>query len=183
MPFLVLGQYTPEESTQKKNPMSNLSFKDRVYWTGNVGFNFYNRVLYLNISPQVGYKITPNFSAGLGVRYVYIGSNYYQFKTTIYGGNAFMRYNLGQSFFAYSEYEKLRSYDFNPNSSNYGNRAPANMFFIGAGYSSRIGTTSRLNLMLLYDVIQSPNSPYQNSYMFGPLGPPIIYRISFSFGI
>lgn len=183
MPFIIIGQYTSEESKKKKNPMSELSFKDRTYFTGNVGINFFNRVLYLNLSPQVGYKFTQKLSAGAGIRYVYIGSNYYQFKTTIYGGNTFLRYNLNQSFFAYAQYERLRSYDFNPNSSNYGKRAPADMLFVGAGYSSRLGANSSINFMLLYDVIQSPNSPYQNSYMFGPVGPPIVYRISFGFGI
>jgi len=182
-PLAFFGQYTSEESSEKKNPLSNLSFKDRLYWTGNIGLNYYNSVFYLNLSPQVGYRFTQKFSAGVGARYVYIGSNYYQFKTTIYGGNAFTRYNLTDNLFAHAEFERLRSYDFNPNSTNYGGRAMANMLFVGAGYSNRIGGNGSVNIMLLYDAFQSPNSPYQNSYLFGPLGPPIIYRLSFGFGI
>lgn len=182
------GQYTSEESDQKINPLSKLSFKDRLYTGGNVGFNIQsdlNGVPWVSFeaSPYVGYRITQKYSAGVGAKYMYKGAKQYDVNWSVYGGNIFNRFLFNESLFGHAEFEILRAYDQNPNSSNYFERALAPMLFAGAGYSSSIGGTVNVQLMILYDFIDHVNSPYRSGYLFGFNGPPLIYRIGISIGM
>mgnify|MGYP000847665123 FL=1 len=181
------GQYTSEESDEKTNPLSKLSFKDRLYTGGNVAFNIANisgiPIYFFETSPFVGYKVTQQFSLGIGAKYIYIGSKQANFKYSIYGGNIFSRYKFTESLYAHAEIEVLRAYNLDPNSTSQGDRATVPMLFAGAGYNYSIGGTVNLQIMLLYDFIDNISSPYQGSFMFGALGPPIIYRIGISIGM
>jgi len=181
------GQYTSEESGEKTNPLSKLSFKDRLYTGGNVAFNIASDrgipIYFFETSPFVGYKVDQKFSVGLGAKYIYIGSKQANFKYSVYGGNIFSRYKFTESLYAHAEFEVLRAYNLDPNSTSQNVRATVPMFFAGAGYNYSIGGAVNLQIMLLYDFINSINSPYQGNFMFGALGPPIIYRIGISIGM
>lgn len=181
------GQYTSEESNEKTNPLGKLPFKDRLYTGGNIAFNVQSisgiPIYFFETSPFVGYRITPKFSVGVGAKYIYIGSKQANFKYSVFGGNIFSRYKFTENLFAHTEFEVLRAYNLDPNSSSQGERATVPMFFVGAGYNYSIGGTATLQIMLLYDFINNINSPYQGSFMFGSLGPPLIYRIGVSFGM
>jgi len=181
------GQYTSEESNEKTNPLSKLSFKDRLYTGGNVAFNIASDrgipIYFFETSPFVGYKVDQKFSVGLGAKYIYIGSKQANFKYSVYGGNIFSRYKFTESLYAHAEFEVLRAYNLDPNSTSQNVRATVPMFFAGAGYNYSIGGAVNLQIMLLYDFINSINSPYQGNFMFGALGPPIIYRIGISIGM
>ena len=181
------GQYTSEESNEKTNPLSKLSFKDRLYTGGNVAFNIASDrgipIYFFETSPFVGYKVDQKFSVGLGAKYIYIGSKQANFTYSVYGGNIFSRYKFTESLYGHAEFEVLRAYNLDPNSTSQGDRANVPMFFVGAGYNYSIGGAVNLQIMLLYDVINNINSPYQGNFMFGALGPPIIYRVGISIGI
>jgi len=187
------GQYTSEESDERINPLSKLSFKDRLYTGGNIAFNIANisgiPIYFFETAPFVGYKVTPQFSLGVGAKYIYIGSKQANFKYSVYGGNLFSRYKFNESLYAHAEFELLRAYYLDPNlpicptCPKTGDRANVPMFFAGAGYNYSIGGAVNLQIMLLYDFINSINSPYQGNFMFGALGPPIIYRIGISIGM
>ena len=181
------GQYTSEESDESINPLSKLSFKDRLYTGGNIAFNIASisgiPIYFFETSPFVGYKVTQQFSLGLGTKYIYIGSKQANLKYSVYGGNLFSRYKFTESLYAHAEFEVLRAYNLDPNSIFQGDRATVPMLFAGAGYNYSIGGTVNLQIMLLYDIINNVNSPYQGNFMFGALGPPIIYRIGISIGM
>jgi hypothetical protein len=181
------AQYTSEESDEKPNPLSKLSFKDRLYTGGNVAFNATSisgiPIYFFETSPFVGYKVNQKLSVGLGAKYIYIGSKQANFKYSVYGGNIFSRYKFTESLFAHAEFEVLRAYNLDPNSTSQNERATVPMLFAGAGYNYVIGGTLNLQIMLLYDFIDNINSPYQGSFMFGSLGPPIIYRVGVSIGM
>ena len=181
------GQYTSEESDEKTNPLSKLSFKDRLYTGGNVAFNIASDrgipIYFFETSPFLGYKVDQKFSVGLGAKYIYIGSKQANFTYSVYGGNIFSRYKFTESLFAHAEFEVLRAYNLDPNSTSQNVRATVPMLFAGAGYNYSIGGTVNLQIMLLYDFIDNINSPYQGSFMFGALGPPIIYRVGISIGM
>jgi len=178
------SQYTSEESNQKeKNPLSKLQFKDRLYTGGNVAFSAQNSWFFVEASPYVGYRVTHNYSVGLGAKYIYVGSRQQGVNWSIYGGSLFNRYKFNESLFAHAEFEFLRAYDLNPNSPNYYARDYAKMFFIGAGYNSSIGGAASIQIMVLYDLIDDVNSPYQSNYLFGPVGPPIVYRVGINIGM
>jgi hypothetical protein len=141
--------------------------------------------MYVEIAPVLGYKITDNLSVGVSAKYIYWGainqsSNFQSYK--YYGGGVFGRYKLTESILATVEYELLNVQDLNPNSGNYGERTLSNVFLLGAGYRNEIMDNVHLQLFLLYDVIDDPNSPYRYNYLFGPNGIPVIYRIGFSVG-
>ena len=181
------GQYTSEESDEKTNPLSKLSFKDRLYTGGNIAFNIASDrgipIYFFETSPFLGYKVDQKFSVGLGAKYIYIGSKQANFTYSVYGGNIFSRYKFTESLFAHAEFEVLRAYNLDPNSTSQNVRATVPMLFAGAGYNYSIGGTVNLQIMLLYDFIDNINSPYQGSFMFGALGPPIIYRVGISIGM
>ncbi len=174
------SQYTSEESGKRENPMKELSFYDRLYTGGNMGFNVANSWVFLELSPYVGYRVTEDFSVGVGAKYLYYGSKQWGIRYTIYGGGVFSRYAFTENLFAHAEFERLSVPTFN---STINERVNANMLFAGAGYSNMLGARSSVQILLLYDFIQDPYSPYIGSYIFGPQGPPIIYRLGFSFGI
>ena len=120
---------------------------------------------------------------GLGAKYIYIGSKQANFKYSVYGGNIFSRYKFTESLFAHAEFEVLRAYNLDPNSTSQNDRATVPMLFAGAGYNYSIGGAVNLQIMLLYDFIDNINSPYQGSLCLDALGPPIIYRVGISIGM
>ena len=91
----------------------------------------------------------------------------------MYGGSVFARYNILENLFAYTEYEILNLDAPDPLNPYRLRRTNVTSVFVGGGYRQMLGNNSSLNLMLLYNLNESTNSPYQN---------PII-RIGFGFGI
>ena len=165
------------ESFQENTPIS-----DKIYAGGNMSFNIYNSWILFEAAPFVGYKVTPEFSLGTGIKYIYIGNPQFDIKQSYYGGNIFSRYKFTDNFMAHVEFEVLRVYELNPIKLNYLERTNASMFNLGAAYSSALGSNGSVQIMLLYDLINDYNSPYRSYYIFGSNGPPILYRIGFSFG-
>lgn len=199
MIFLSVGtpfaQYTSEDAepyndstSTNKNPLNKLRFKDRLYTGGNMNLGVSNGILFFMANPIVGYRINQKLSAGIGGKYVYFGalgnsSSVPNFSSKIYGGSLFSKYLFTDNLFAHTELELLNAYNLNPNSPDYGDRALAKMFMAGGGYSYRLGPNASFQIMLLYDFINDVNSPYKYNYVFGPVGPPIIYRIGFVIGL
>ena len=170
------------ENSSQHNQLSNQSFSERLFGGGNISFNIYNGWILLDASPFLGYKITPKYSAGLGLKYIYRGFPEQHINQSYYGGNIFSRYQFTRNFLAHAEYEILRVYDIKPVSVTYGERTLASMFYLGGAYSTSIGGTATVQIMLLYDLINDYNSPYRPYYIFGSSGPPILYRVGFSVG-
>jgi len=170
------------ENTSQTNPLNNKSFSERLYGGGNISFNIYNGWILLDASPFVGYRVTPKYSAGVGVKYIYRGYPEMDINQSYYGGNLFSRYQLTHNFLAHAEYELLRVYDIKPVSTTYGERTLASMFYLGGAYSTSLGGSATVQIMLLYDLINDYNSPYRTYYIFGSSGPPILYRVGFSVG-
>lgn len=176
------GQDPTQEPKPRTSSPSNFqnensnksSFTDRLFTGGDVSLQFGNQT-YIQIAPLLGYRVTDQFSAGITGKYIYYSytDSYsaYKYKTNIYGGGVFMRYNVTQELFLHSEYEGL-SIEV-PFSVYQLKRRIVSALFLGGGYRQFIGESSSLNLMLLYDVIGDQYSPYQN---------PII-RIGFDFGL
>lgn len=172
------AQYTKEdEKPDKENPLADTPFKDRLFTGGNLGFGVSNNILYLDVSPIIGYKVTEKLGAGIGLRYSLIRNMFSKVNYTNYGGSVFARYKVIPQVFLHAELEGLRSYDYSSASLK---RAMAYMGFVGAGYS--IGEGFSFSLTVLYDLINHPNSPYQSTYLLGPAGPPVIIRGGFTIG-
>jgi len=150
------------------------SFKDRIYFGGNFGLQF-GSITAIDVSPIVGYMITPKLSGGVGITYQYLKYkdryNNASFSTNIYGGKVFGRYNLTQQFFAHSEYEVLSLEYFNVGEAR---RQRINVpgFFIGGGYFQPIGERAGISITALYNLLHDElRSPYRS---------PIVLRVGFN---
>jgi hypothetical protein len=97
---------------KEKTPQPKEEF-ERWYYGGNVGFNFLNSGFAGNISPMVGYRLTPKFSVGGGVLLTGVSQQVqatnnkaYDLLYGQYGGRAFTRYVLFDGVFAHGEFEQ-----------------------------------------------------------------------------
>jgi hypothetical protein len=93
---------------------------------------------------------------GIGVNYIYTSVGGY--SENIYGGSIWTRAYIQKALIAHSEFEVLRR----EASDQFGNSASATVpvWLVGAGYNS--GGRVRFSAMIMYDLIQDPNSPYNN---------------------
>lgn len=99
--------------------------------------------------------------------------------TTIYGGGAFFHARFYDALFVGTEIELLKS----PTAYYLAqaNSAWVPTAFIGGGFSKEFNESWRLNLGIFYDVVNSPSSPFFNSYMIvreNGSRVPLIYRLA-----
>lgn len=142
------------------------SFKERLYFGGNLGLNF-GDIVFIEVSPLVGYMLSNKASVGTGVIYQYLEFRRPSFSTSIYGGRVFGRYNLFESLFAYAEYEALNLQFINRDNQIIREWVPG--LLVGGGYFIRFGSRQRsgLNVMVLYNLLHDPlRSPYPSDIIF-----------------
>jgi len=170
--LLCLTTFSSIAQTTESNIGEN--WTDRIYVGGNLGFSF-GTVTYIEVAPLVGYRITNNWSAGLGGRYTYYKDNYYfpPYETSIYGAMAFTRYNIYKGIFAEADFEANNFEVYQPVFDTFGNfirydteRKWVPSLLLGGGYSQSIGGKSAFYISILYDVLQNPNSPYYGQPVF-----------------
>ena len=170
---------------QSEDEWADIRPIDRLFFGGNFGLMF-GTVTNIEISPLVGYYLTPRLAAGGGTRFEYYRDKgyYAPYQTTIYGANLFSRYtiirNLGEGLniglntgiFAQVEYEALsldRAY-FEPPYTEEG-RFWVHSVLVGGGFIQPIGRRSAFILTVLYNLNETARSPYSN---------PIV-RVGFTF--
>ena len=166
-----------DSTDQTKEPFS---LKDKLFWGGNFGLAFGTNS-YVDISPKLGYKLTEKLSAGIGLKYQYIGYNdphsNYKESFSFYGGSVFSRYNLTNELFLMGEYESLNIKNFWI--SNYGGWT--DFFLVGAGYHHNFGGVSAVFAQVMYDVLENPLLPV--FYWTPRYDLPVIIRFGVTFGI
>lgn len=137
---------------------------------GGVGLQFGDYTV-INVSPQVGYRLTPYFTAGAGVSYTYFkdedrfGNDY---KASYFGMNIFGRFYPIQYLVLSVQPEASRmwrSYDTSNGKEKSNEFVPS--VLLGGGV--RLGPVTA---MIQYDVIQDKNSPYSDK---------IFYSIGYTF--
>lgn len=168
--FILFSEASAQAPSMKED------FWDKVYFGGNFGLQFGNQTV-IDINPLIGYRLTDKLSVGTSITYIYYKVTdpyniYPTYSTNIYGASLFTRYFLLENIFAHVEGEVLNLEVPNYFLHRY-ERQNVFGFYVGGGYRQEIGDRSSLNIMLLYNLNQDRNSPYQN---------PII-RIGFGFGI
>lgn len=158
---------------QLENPNSaKSSFASRLYFGGGLGLQI-GSITLIEVSPLVGYKITPKFSVGLSPTYKYYKYNDYygNQKTNVFGGSLFSRYVIWNNIFAHVEYESLY---YNVKVPGYDvAKKHFDSFFMGGGYNQPIGMNSAMYVLALWNLNDTPDSPYIN---------PVI-RVGFSVGL
>ena len=185
--LIMVGMFTT--SIRASGFQEELTLRDRLFFGGNFGLQL-GTVTNIEVSPIIGYKITPRLSGGLGIRYEFYKDSrnipgYIPFETNILGGNLFSRYiliqnieeviglGLNASILVQAEYELLsleRQYFEVPSTLDEG-RFPLHSVLLGGGLYQPVGRRSGLVLMVLWNLNQTASSPYSN---------PII-RLGFNF--
>ncbi len=141
--------------------------QSKVYYGGNIGFNFWNDYFYLSVQPLIGYKVSPKFSVGGKLSYSYINDKRVDpsFDSHNFGGSAFARYRVTpqiymHSEFVYASFDQISGFDFQKNEWN-SIRVWVPFLLLGGGLSQHVGPNVWLFAEVLFDVIQDSNSPYK----------------------
>lgn len=159
---------------------------DGFFGASNFGGSF-------GLGPKFGFVMNENFVLGPSFRFQRAWSTpAYQtqgFSYNNYGGGFFMHGRYNNIVFGGLEAEVLYNQNaFIDTSAVFKKTVPT--VFICAGFSREFSEIVRLNVGLYYDVINSLNSPYRNSYFLtvkdaatGQIVKriPLMYRISFFF--
>jgi hypothetical protein len=141
--------FNPPEPKKEKEKKPFWSW-DKVYGGGGIGLSFGNRITFINLSPQVGYKITEKYSAGFGITYIYVQDRGFTpaYSLNIFGGNIFNRYLITNFLFAHAEYEIING----PWNLPYSNKR-FNLYnvWLGGGLRQSAGHSS-LNIVALWNL-------------------------------
>ncbi len=157
------------------------SITDRLVFGGNLGLGYSNG-WQINAAPTVGYKITRQFIAGVGVTYLYsdFDNPFSGLRSTqsAVGGRVFGQHLLFQNIYAIAEFEyldytiKLRDQLDNILSES---ELDGTGFFVGGGYTSSFGRGLGVGIEVLYNLTyDSFNSPYAS---------PLVIRGGLMFGL
>lgn len=156
-------------------PAPKKRFRDRIYIGGNLGLQFGTTTV-VNLSPQVGYRVTDKFIPGVGVTYIYYSEkNPYtntRYETNIYGGDIFAKYFFTDNLFGHVEGEQLNREVYDPFLAEF-RRVWVPSLYAGGGYSYSIGGRASIELLILFELLQDRYGPYYHSN-------PVI-RIGFGF--
>ncbi|PKP47132.1 MAG: hypothetical protein CVT95_06040, partial [Bacteroidetes bacterium HGW-Bacteroidetes-12] len=121
--------------TKNKTQPQGFSW-DKVTIGGNFGATF-GDIVYVELSPQIGYYLTENIVVGVGGNYVYYEEKRINFSTSIYGGRVFGQYIFSElPFLAHVEGELINVPDFNNTRLNIYN------FYVGGGLKQQFGNNS-----------------------------------------
>ncbi|MFM7016813.1 MAG: hypothetical protein ACKOX3_10855 [Bacteroidota bacterium] len=148
---------------QEKSSLSDVPFKDRLFYGGNIGLNF-GTVTYIYLAPTIGYKITDKLGAGVGPSYSYLNdkryANYY-YETSTYGGRVFAQYKVHPQVLLYGEYEVINAEVPNLNQSKL-IRTNIESLLLGGGYVTPINDHSSFVIMGLWNFSSSIYTIYEN---------------------
>jgi hypothetical protein len=160
------------------------SLKDRIFFGGGFGAGF-GDVTFVNVTPTIGYRVTPKLSTGLNFTYQFTTFDYYyangrkeSFTGNDYGVGVFARQMLFGPIFLQAEYEYLNYQGLYFDGSEY--RAGFNSIMAGAGISQPIGSKAFLFFTVLYNFSYAGFDTY-NAYR-SPYDSPWVIRIGITGG-
>ena len=140
-------------SAESKPKKEKSEFAERLFFGGGLGLAF-GDYLVVNVNPQVGYRLNDWLGAGVGVDYNYIGNSIYKFQT--FGPTLFTRAKAWEKVLGQVELTQVFvSEQFEGQTYKY--NFPACLAGIGYQEGDEDGG---FFIMLLYDVIQDPKSPF-----------------------
>lgn len=137
------------------------SFTDRLYVGGSLGGALSSYMAFVEVSPIVGYKFNDYLSVGSGFTYQYLEDKYFNYSTHITGPRAFLRVNPLPFIFAYAEYEHL-FLKYKDTQTQVPTRVNVAGFLTGGGLFTNFRYDSGGYIMLLYNVLESTYTPYNN---------------------
>ncbi|MFN3916390.1 MAG: hypothetical protein ACK4K0_01500 [Flavobacteriales bacterium] len=155
--FLLLNS-----SAQWEEDVKDLTKKERTLFGASAGISFSQFGMYFMGAPSVGYRLSNNILGGVGVKYIYNSFNNgsVAYKQHVYGGSVFAQHNLvSPRFFLHGELEML-NWEARDRFTYNISRRWVPMGFVGAGFRNFYSERSFYQIILLYDLIDDPYSPY-----------------------
>lgn len=151
-------------STQEEKPKKEKQpLKQRMVLGGNLALAFGTNT-FLQVAPQVGYRLTSNLMAGVGGGYTYY--KYANFGAeSLYSVSAWSRFNVYEGIFLGTELESVNCtvYD----RYNRATRENVPLWLVGIGYASGSGDGLGVSMQLMFDLIGDTRSPYTNPLIRG----------------
>jgi len=128
----------------------------RIYYGGEIGFNLFGDVFRLSIKPLAAYKITDKLSLGAKIGYEYIKDKRFDPDRTYhnYGASLFTRYRVIPQIYGHVEFAEF-NYDYPAG------REWVPFLLVGGGLAQRVGGNAWVFVEVLFDVLQSSKSPYE----------------------
>ena len=155
-------------------PQKKGSFVKRLYFGGYFGLQF-GTYTSIDVSPLIGYRVTPDFNVGIGVIYNYTSFDYGpptgQHGYSSWGGRLTANYTLFDLITLGAEYQYRTVELYNVFEQSFENQG-VNVLFLGAGVRQQVGRNAFMFIMAYYDVLQEKYSPYPN----------VVFRIGVSAG-
>lgn len=148
-------------------------FAQRLFYGGNLGLTFSDAQTRISVAPLAGFRITPDWSAGLQLAFEYYTYDYLlngqnaTAKTYGFGGGLFTRYEApirflqraGSGIYAHTEYDYMRySRRYNHNQPN--TRNNRHSWWLGVGGYIPVSPRSRLSVTALWELWHSDSTPY-----------------------
>lgn len=141
----------------------------RIFFGGNFGLSFGN-FTFINISPQVGYRISPYFSAGTGINFIYQSDKYYSGSTQVKNSLGYAGLNIfGRVHpFRFLVFNAQPELNYVWGKTRFGSLEQkldpkfVPSLLVGGGVTMPAGRRGSLIAMLQYDVLQDELSPYGN---------------------
>lgn len=168
------AQEVPSDNNRKQKRESP---PKRLFFGGMIGLRF-GTITDIQLTPMIGYRLTPRLAAGAGFKYQYYSERnpLFRYSTHIYGPRVFTRYLFLKSFsnllptkyngglFLEAEYEALsleKKYFSFPVFEPEG-RFWLKSTLIGLGLRQPVDQYRAVNIMLLYNLNDQQYTPYTN---------------------
>jgi len=156
------------------------TLSDKIFFGGSIGLVF-GTVTRIDILPEVGMWVIPQWSIGIGGRYTYrkerfsvFGGDSNPYKEHIWGLSGFTEIlpipDLDKAFkigihggiVFHGEWEGLYldKGKLDPSAVNPTGKGWVNMFMAGVGYRIPMGDRAALNILVLWDLTNNAYSPY-----------------------
>lgn len=169
--LFILGLLLVSVTSLAQNKLS-----DRIYFGGGGGLNVSSNQTNISASPQIGYKVTDRFIAGVGITYQYVKIKAIDKSLNNFGWSIFNIYSVTDQIFAYGEFERLTFEFFTDAAFERTDKTGYNSLLLGAGFANSIGGRAAFNTMVLYNVLYDPAEP-------GPYRSPWVIRAGIGVGI
>ncbi len=153
------GQVEKISNPQKQKKSSNGHF----FFGGGIGGGYSTYSSYIQLTPIIGYSVSPRFQIGTRLTYLhqwYKDYNNVKYGYDIYGGSLFLRYVFWKMIYAQAEYEILSVPDYNSPDANA--RRSVNSLFAGLGFMQPVGGKAFFTVSVLYNFLEDEYSPYGN---------------------
>ena len=133
----------------------------KVFYGGGLGLSF-GDYFRLNVSPMIGFILSPKTHAGIRVMYEYTKDTRSSQEVTShnFGGSVFARYRVIPQAYLHGEFQYM-SYQYSSGDVS-STREWVPFLLLGGGVVQSIGKNTSAYAEVLFDVLQDPGSPYED---------------------